>query len=553
MSFDNTRRPDLSVGAVAGGAGAGAAGPGKRTLVEQLSAGTDPPAKGLRSQRFAGDATLEACFADRARLGVGAHGDPVVKVQQALVDLGFNVGPRGVDGDYGPATSEAVKLFKAREKLGFETMGDVGPGTMHRLDEIFSTGPTPPTPTPDDGRERATDGGQASAQDFVITSDDDSVAGLDALGPIPDGLDEGALTAAFLARPERDVELGVAGPLQTQLSGAGHVSIPDAVARFKSKIDVTNPAEPGTNIDEKGQFFWGRQLGLQVKAEIDALRSVAGATDFCDKAEAAWQGVMAFQDAGAEIATAQRAAATSRSPAKKRMLALIHGFVTGGAELEATMWKALDKQTSNDMPDLSQFRSVVTLRTVRKFDKVACTVHMLRSAERIKKKGGITARSSGAKGFFATLNTGSGFRDRRPVDSARRHLGDVVNQTGVSSAVAGLQTALDAGLLVHARLLSGVGLGSVPVPAEDAARRLPIEMPIAGEHSVLIIGFDGNRFVFNDPDAAESRSPEPGFGILQFADGHLTTATSASDLLVDAGGNHAGGQHRYQVLFLASV
>ena len=74
---------------------------------------------------------------------------PVSKVQQALLDLGFDLGSSGLNGDgidgvYGPKTAAAVRAFKEREQLGFEQFGDVGPGTMGRLDQLF-----PPRPTPD--------------------------------------------------------------------------------------------------------------------------------------------------------------------------------------------------------------------------------------------------------------------------------------------------------------------------------------------------------------------------------------------------------------------
>ncbi len=91
----------------------------------------------LHSPRFSGDQRLEACFDDETRLTQGARGPSVQKVQQSLIDLGYDLGPAGADGNYGQKTWNAVKRFKAREQLGFETMGDVGPGTMTRLDELF--------------------------------------------------------------------------------------------------------------------------------------------------------------------------------------------------------------------------------------------------------------------------------------------------------------------------------------------------------------------------------------------------------------------------------
>jgi hypothetical protein len=128
-----------------------------------------------------------------------------------------------------------------------------------------------------------------------------------------------------------------------------------------------------------------------------------------------------------------------------------------------------------------------------------------------------------------------------------------VQQTGVAGAVAGLKRALDGGLMVHARVLSGVGLGSSAPAANPNGRKTALPIPPAGEHSVLIIGFDGDRFVFSDPDAVESKDPESGFGRLFFDGTRLTTARDEADLKVGSDGDHESGNHRYQVLFLASV
>jgi peptidoglycan hydrolase-like protein with peptidoglycan-binding domain len=113
----------------------------------------DPSAKTgdhLTSPRFAGDRKLEACYQNRDRLREGDHGESVVKIQQALVYLGYNLGTtgkchNGVDGVYGPKTAAAVRSFKKDNHLGFEEYGDVGPGTMHRLNVLFPA--TTPQPT----------------------------------------------------------------------------------------------------------------------------------------------------------------------------------------------------------------------------------------------------------------------------------------------------------------------------------------------------------------------------------------------------------------------
>jgi peptidoglycan hydrolase-like protein with peptidoglycan-binding domain len=103
----------------------------------------------LRAARFAGQTLLEATFDDRARVRAGSDPEAVTRTQQALVDvepltgkhydLGTSgPGHNGVDGSYGPKTSAAVRTFKADESLGSVQFGDIGPGTMARLDELFA-------------------------------------------------------------------------------------------------------------------------------------------------------------------------------------------------------------------------------------------------------------------------------------------------------------------------------------------------------------------------------------------------------------------------------
>ena len=93
--------------------------------------------KTLTSPRFVGDATLEACLNDRARLAQGDVSRSTARIQQALIDLGHDLGPTGADMVYGAKTAAAVRDFKTKENLGFTQFGDVGPGTMTRLDELF--------------------------------------------------------------------------------------------------------------------------------------------------------------------------------------------------------------------------------------------------------------------------------------------------------------------------------------------------------------------------------------------------------------------------------
>lgn len=65
---------------------------------------------------------------ERPMLALGARGDAVVELQEALVELGWEI---DVDGIFGPATDEAVRGFQADNELDVDGM--VGPLTWEAL------------------------------------------------------------------------------------------------------------------------------------------------------------------------------------------------------------------------------------------------------------------------------------------------------------------------------------------------------------------------------------------------------------------------------------
>lgn len=69
----------------------------------------------------------------------GRAGPAVADVQKALVALGFDIGPKGVDGIRGPYTSAAVK--KLQSQLGVTVDGDPGPETVGALNKLLATKP----------------------------------------------------------------------------------------------------------------------------------------------------------------------------------------------------------------------------------------------------------------------------------------------------------------------------------------------------------------------------------------------------------------------------
>ena len=70
----------------------------------------------------------------------GSRGDDVKKLQQSLIDAGYDVGKTGADGIYGPNTIAAVKQYQQRNGLAVD--GIAGPKTMSSLNSNGSVQPT---------------------------------------------------------------------------------------------------------------------------------------------------------------------------------------------------------------------------------------------------------------------------------------------------------------------------------------------------------------------------------------------------------------------------
>ena len=195
---------------------------------------------------------LEACFDNQARLREGDGGDPVIRVQQALVDLGADLGPTGADGTYGPKTAAAVRKFKADENLGSEQFGDVGPGTIGRLDELFAQD------------KPATPGGSkmdVGDTDDAVEEPSSCPSPLDLESEIgAGGTTESAGTTQALTDTVTAPAVDAAGP-----TPVGATNLDSAVRDFANRLDVpiVGPDDPG-NVSAGGQFLFSSkvQVGL---------------------------------------------------------------------------------------------------------------------------------------------------------------------------------------------------------------------------------------------------------------------------------------------------
>jgi peptidoglycan hydrolase-like protein with peptidoglycan-binding domain len=129
----------------------------------------DSGRKAFDCENFAGDKKLEACLNNEDRLRRGDNGPAVKKVQGGLLADGEDLGPKQDDGDFGTKTEAAVRTFKKKYELGSEQFGDVGPGTMAKLDELCASPKPSPTPTPQNATLTAACGTDQQAGKVVVT------------------------------------------------------------------------------------------------------------------------------------------------------------------------------------------------------------------------------------------------------------------------------------------------------------------------------------------------------------------------------------------------
>jgi hypothetical protein len=353
---------------------------------------------------------------------------------------------------------------------------------------------------------------------------------------------------------------GADGEAQPTVGAPVSATLDDVVKRFKAKADVTDNTNPmgyhSSNISGRGQFFWSEQVAYRVREEIIAVAAEPGGEPFAAKALAAWREIFDGGDAAVLLGQLRALAQKSASPARPRMDKLLQGFASGGHQLEAQLWAQLRKRKDDTLPDLTGLRSLITLRTLRSWDFVGCVAQALNAGQRVQAKGGLNTPAPGTKlsVFSRSLSTGQGIRDRRSVFDASMQYGDILAQSDAGGAAKAVRDALDAGGLVHARVLSGIGVGGNSLP-DPNAKPHPIQIPATGEHTILIIGHDGTSFVFHDPDAAVSHSPEPGFGVLHYdaGDNRLSTAKDHADMAVDTSGKHVRGDKRYQLLAVTVI
>lgn len=115
--------------------------PSTNTTTPAWTPGTRPAtgsgARAMLNDRFAGDAQLGQVLAGGS-LTVGAKGEGVKKLQQAMTDMGFAL-PNAADGAFGPQTAKAIRNFQVNASKAFpdvKVTGVVDGATLRALDQL---------------------------------------------------------------------------------------------------------------------------------------------------------------------------------------------------------------------------------------------------------------------------------------------------------------------------------------------------------------------------------------------------------------------------------
>jgi peptidoglycan hydrolase-like protein with peptidoglycan-binding domain len=136
------REEDPSTAGSSGGDGEGVVstpgGGARRQLDANPYSGEDDPVE-LANARFSGQPRLARIAMGKGSLSAADNGPAVKAVQQALIDVGYEMFRHGADGQFGSETREAIAAFRDRRGMPGDTL------TAKALGELDQAAPPPGT------------------------------------------------------------------------------------------------------------------------------------------------------------------------------------------------------------------------------------------------------------------------------------------------------------------------------------------------------------------------------------------------------------------------
>jgi hypothetical protein len=323
---------------------------------------------------------------------------------------------------------------------------------------------------------------------------------------------------------------------------------------FKAKVNADPGTTSGTdlNITDTGQNFWTVQIWDRIDNLIEAEISAPLQSDLKSLAEA-----HAKLD---DNTIAEKTKQVTQDPAyktdQKAQKLFFDTDPRNGKEIYDTWWYIY--RTKKTLPDLTRYLTFPILSKISLYEIQACAATVGNVFEVYKSRGGSGKGARNPKNAFSRqlFASPTAQRDTCLVNSDYA-LGDLIEYVALDQIIAKMKAALDDGFAFHTHVLSGYGAGheapmtdcSSPESRKEAQKHRPA---ISGEHYILIIGYEDNKFLFWDAHAIDSKEHGGGFGYLFYSNGRLTTAENDSNLPVDKKGNHRNGQHRYQPMTIST-
>lgn len=357
--------------------------------------------------------------------------------------------------------------------------------------------------------------------------------------------------AEHISEPPRSLQ--AAGPAMSDhvlvlQRSAGNRAVTRALARktFDKDMEEARTAL-GSDFASRGQFLLSGAIAGALHTEFAKLDTERWSND-AERLEVvgAWNEFTTALYAGRykqatelrkELATTIKDASSSE---KARIEKFVGSEADAGYGVAAGNWSKLWRDKTAKL-DHSKMVTTAHLLAWRRWEAQACTATADAAARRWVASGKRAGKRSPGTAIAPPLQLSAGKTFSKKSTSPGMALGDVLTYTDqLSAQVARMKRALDDGWFVHTRVLSGI-----------LAEGKEIE-----EHSLLIMGYDGDVFHYFDPDIGGSNNHSHiGFDRLFFdrEANRLSTAYRESflpayhDPKVGHYGWQASGTHRYQV------
>lgn len=325
---------------------------------------------------------------------------------------------------------------------------------------------------------------------------------------------------------------------------------------FRAKVDA-DPASvsPGRNITDIGQNFWTGQIMDKIEDFVLLWISEPLQNDFISLTHAI---VEPDNSKAADLRKKITQNPVFKTDIKAQKLLNTDPDPRTGRELYEEWWSTY--RTKKTFPSWAKYRTIPILTKIHLWEVVACGYTVSQVVDVQKSRGGTGKGTRNPKNailgeqLFASPTAA---RDPCRVTPTSA-LGDLVKYKSLQSVVDKMKIALDDGFEIYTHVLSGYGVGSqAPMTGcSDPEQRAKsqTQVTIAGEHYILIIGYENNKFLFWDAHASDSQEFGGGFGFLFFdsSNNRLTTAEHDANLPVDTNGGQNNGQHRYQPLTMST-